>query len=612
MSLHALRRAGLALMALTTALPAALAAVTVAQAPPQSWTPTGKLTPDDTISLTLVLSMQQIENLESMLLSVSTPGSPHYGQYLDSDAVRSTFAPSSDSVNAVTSWLKGAGVKNFKVDGFFVDLSTTISTANNLLAASYQHYTSNGQSKVRTQSYTLPDAVSRHIQLVDPGVYFGGSLKPDVAVRVPSTGTDQPPVERRATSTSKSPTSTVSLAAACTTSLSASCIKQLYSVGSYSASASSGSRIGVGNFLNQSAIYADLFQYEQVNGIPQQNVSSVIYIANGTNDQNSFNYLEGNLDLQNIVGMSHPLPVTAYFTGGSPPFVPNIDQPTAADNGNEPYVPYYRYLVSQSNKTRPQVISNSYNDEEDGVPFDYATTVCNLIGMLGMSGVTVLHSSGDFGVGAGCLAPDNKTVETNAIFPASCPYVTSVGGTQGIQPETAWSGSGGGFSKYFARPSYQDSAVTTYLNGLSSATKSYYGHYTNFSGRGFPDVSAQAYGRPFEQIIYGGQPGAGTGTSAAAPVWAGIIALLNDARLRAGKPVLGFLNPLLYTGGSALNDIVSGHSTGCNGVNPMTGLPEPQGAGIIPWAAWNATVGWDPVTGLGTPNFGKLRTLVGA
>lgn len=50
------------------------------------------------------------------------------------------------------------------------------------------------------------------------------------------------------------------------------------------------------------------------------------------------------------------------------PFVPNIDQPTAADNENEPYVPYYRYLLDQPIESLPQVISNSYGDEEDVSP----------------------------------------------------------------------------------------------------------------------------------------------------------------------------------------------------------------------------------------------------
>ena len=100
------------------------------------------------------------------------------------------------------------------------------------------------------------------------------------------------------------------------------------------------------------------------------------------------------------------------------------------------------------------------------------------------------------------------------------------------------------------------------------------------------------------------------GTSAAAPVTASIVALLNDARLRAGKPVLGFLNPLLYLGGyEGFTDITSGFSIGCTGNDTQTGAPVP-GAGVIPGAFWNATVGWDPVTGFGVPNFGELLKLV--
>ncbi|PQE04679.1 Peptidase S8 S53 subtilisin kexin sedolisin protein [Rutstroemia sp. NJR-2017a BBW] len=81
--------------------------------------------------------------------------------------------------------------------------------------------------------------------------------------------------------------------------------------------------------------------------------------------------------------------------------------------------------------------------------------------------------------------------------------------------------------------------------------------------------------------------------SCSSPAFAGIISLLNNARLSAGKRPLGFLNPWLYSvGKQGLNDIVHGGSKGCT------------------YASWNATVGWDPVTGLGTPDFGKLLGLV--
>jgi tripeptidyl-peptidase I len=93
-------------------------------------------------------------------------------------------------------------------------------------------------------------------------------------------------------------------------------------------------------------------------------------------------------------------------------------------------------------------------------------------------------------------------------------------------------------------------------------------------------------------------------------VWAAVVGLLNDARLRAGKKPLGFLNPWLYkTGYTGLTDITSGAGVGCDGVNGQTGEPVP-GGGIVPGAYWNATKGWDPVTGLGVPDFQKLKTLV--
>lgn len=111
------------------------------------------------------------------------------------------------------------------------------------------------------------------------------------------------------------------------------------------------------------------------------------------------------------------------------------------------------------------------------------------------------------------------------------------------------------------------------------------------------------------EVINLGRKTTSGGTSAAAPVFAGIIGLLNDARLRAGKPVLGFLNPLLYSQGyDALNDIIDGHSYGCGGINPQTN--KAVNGSVIPGAYWNATEGWDPVTGLGTPDFQKLKEIL--
>lgn len=245
--------------------------------------------------------------------------------------------------------------------------------------------------------------------------------------------------------------------ASCQTSITPACIKELYNIGSYTPNPSAGSKVGFGSFLNQSALYADLVNYEKYYNIPTQNFS-VILINGGTDDQDpaTAQVGEADLDVQNIIGVSHPLPVTEFITSGSPPFIPNLDEPTTADNENEPYLPYYTYLLSQPNSALPQVISNSYGDDEQTVPQSYATRVCNMIGMLGLRGISVLESSGDTGVGAPCKSNDGKnTTQFTPQFPGTCPYVTSVGGTQAVTPEVAWVDGSGGFSNYFSRAWYR-------------------------------------------------------------------------------------------------------------------------------------------------------------
>lgn len=109
------------------------------------------------------------------------------------------------------------------------------------------------------------------------------------------------------------------------------------------------------------------------------------------------------------------------------------------------------------------------------------------------------------------------------------------------------------------------------------------------NARGYPDVAA--IGLDVATVFNGRTFGVG-GTSASAPIFAGIVTLLNEARLAVGKGPLGFLNPIFYAHPEAFNDITIGNNSGC-------------GSG-----GFDATPGWDPVTGLGSPNFGKLKEVV--
>lgn len=302
--------------------------------------------------------------------------------------------------------------------------------------------------------------------------------------------------------------------------------------------------------------------------------------------------------MQYTLGLVAPELKANYFsTPGRGPLVPDLDQPSADDNQNEPYLDYFTYLVGLDDDKLPKVLSTSYGEDEQSVPPEYANKVCDLIGQLGTRGVSVLFSSGDTGVGSACQTNDGKnTTRFLPIFPASCPYVTAVGGTTRVEPEEAIYFSSGGFSDLWKRPAYQDDAVPAYLDRLGDRWAGLY----NREGRGFPDVAAQ--GARFRVVDKGTQILVG-GTSASAPAFASVVALLNNARLSAGQPPLGFLNPWIYDQAyQGLNDITKGGSTGCTGRSIYSGLPAP----FVPYASWNATAGWDPVTGYGTPDFGKL------
>ena len=215
---------------------------------------------------------------------------------------------------------------------------------------------------------------------------------------------------------------------------------------------------------------------------------------------------------------------------------------------------------------------------------------------LGAKGVSFLTASGDNGVGAtgDCFTNNGKNTSTFLpSFPDGCPYVTSVGATKGINPEVVAFdprndfASGGGFSNYFPRPNYQNdrNVVQNYVKSLNGE----YNGLFNRSGRAYPDIAAQ--GQSFV-TIWNGNVTLLDGTSASTPTAASVLALVNDALIAAGKPVLGFLNPWLYKQGyQAFTDITSGSAIGCGG------------------AGFPAVVGWDPVTGFGTPYFPSVKAL---
>jgi kumamolisin len=188
-------------------------------------------------------------------------------------------------------------------------------------------------------------------------------------------------------------------------------------------------------------------------------------------------------------------------------------------------------------------------------------------------GKTVFAAAGDNGSTDG-----QSDGQSHVDFPASSPYVVGCGGTTlrasngQITSETVWNeqasgegATGGGVSAVFALPDYQQNV------GVPAAP-------TSAGGRGVPDAAGDADPETGYNVLVDGQPTVVGGTSAVAPLYAGLFALINENLHAQGKPRAGFVQPVLYANARAFHDITQGNN-----------------------GAFSAGPGWDATTGLGSP-----------
>ncbi|KAH9010430.1 peptidase S8/S53 domain-containing protein [Lactarius pseudohatsudake] len=534
---------------------------------PENWECSGLPTAHTTIDLYIALKPYRENALVDALNEVSDPRHPRYGMHLSREQVADIVAPHPYTVQLVHSWLEHHRVTPSSVSvtrggGSLTVTAVSVSQANDLLGASYQLYThtKTNETIVRTLGYSLPVVLHGHVQTVAPTTFFSSLLTQEQTPRKRSGVAAVVP--------GKSPSGnsvTMPLMSRRITRVTPAFMRWLYSTLAYVPSAMDRNKVAVTGYKKEYSSPADLTSYMRKYRPDGIDATYVVESVNGGENDPNNPGKEANVDIQLSEGMTYPTPHIFYTTNPSP--------------NNEVFIVWLKAVLSQENV--PQTITTSYGAFENVFPRDYAIEVCRLFAQLGTRGVSVLFASGDYGVGKG-----DCTARFTPLFPATCPYVTAVGGTTSFMPEVAASLSGGGFSEYFLRPEYQQQAVSTFLDNLG---QQYSGLY-NRSGRAIPDISAQAIKIPF---FYKGEEAQAEGTSCSTPIVAGIISLLNDYRLSQGKPPLGFLNPWLYGGGlNGINDIVSGSNPGCN------------------TDGFSAVVGWDPVTGLGTPDFLRLMHTV--
>jgi len=549
--------------------------------------------PDQLLNVKIGLKNKKFADLERHLYEVSLPTHHRYRQHFSKAEVDDLVRPDEEASALVNEFLQDHGVSaekcKYSSAGDWITVSLPVNQVEKMLNTKYSVYKhEDGTSMVRTTEWSLPEHLHEHISTIQPTTAFLRA-SPQLATVLESPGVDL--------NEDDYPPSTVQLISTCNwEGVTPACLRLLYGTDGYTPQ-SANSSIAFTNYLGQVANRSDAARFLTMfrpDAVSAASSFQQISIAGGAVDNGTAGAgYEGNLDLQTIAGQVFPINITSYSTGGTPPFQADLNTPT---NTNEPYLDWLEYVSSQEDLA--QTISTSYGDDEQTVPLAYAQSVCEGFAQLGLRGVSVIFSSGDFGVGSNdtCISNDGKnTTRFLPTFPASCPYVTAVGATKYYPEVVAYDSrngfvSGSGFSNYFARPAYQNDSdvVAEYIDSLDGEFDGLY----NKSGRAYPDVSAQGYRYI---VIYGGTVVSLDGTSASAPTVASIISLVNDALMADGQAPLGFLNPWLYTGAGekAFTDVVNGSAIGCNG----PGFP--------------AGKGWDVASGFGTPQFPTMLDILG-
>ncbi len=324
--------------------------------------------------------------------------------------------------------------------------------------------------------------------------------------------------------------------------------------------------------------------FSQTIGITPPTVTDVT-LDGGSNDPTNANSADAEvlLDIEVAGSVAPGANIVVYFT-------------TNTDQGFQDAIS----TAIHDTTNNPSVISISWGGPESSwaqTAINSMDTTCQSAAALG---ITITVASGDSGSSDG----ENGN---NVDFPASSPHVLGCGGTALTarsgqrQSEVVWNdqasaggATGGGVSAIFPLPTWQANAgvptstaqrkhkMSTQHGGEGAATPEASNRAAGTGGRGVPDVAGDASPQTGYQILVDGEQEIVGGTSAVAPLWAGLIALLNQ---QLGKNV-GFLNPQVYPLGEApFFDVTSGNN-----------------------GAFSAGTGWDPCTGLGSPNGQSLLT----
>lgn len=622
----------------------------------KQWNKISKVDAEAVLPMRIGLVQSNIDNGvgAAMLDEVSRHDSPRYAQWYTPEELIDIFAPAQEAVDSVRAWLESSGIHPKRigqsVNKQWIQFDATVKEAEKLFKTEYHFYehSGTGNTNIACDEYHLPAHITEHVDYITPGLKLLAGGRVTGAKSLQKRGKT---LQRRGFKTGANqnfsgplfgpelsiPVSTLanSGTSLCDTAITPQCIATMYNI-TKATKANPSNHMGIfeeGDFYAAEDLVEFFATFAQ--NIPVT-TRPILEGIDGGFAPSAYAGGESDLDFQISYPIIYPQNSVLFQTddifyaegleGGGGflnTFLDAIDGSyctycaygECGDASIDPKYPDPNPLGYQGKLQcgvyKPtNVISISYGEQEDDLPANYQKRQCNEFMKLGMAGTTVVVASGDSGVAArgeddgnadGCLGHGQIF---NPDFPVTCPYITAVGATY-LPPGASAQGdnevavtrfpSGGGFSNIYAQPSYQKSAVNNYLTNHNPGYPAYQsvnnnsfganGGIYNSIGRAYPDLAAIGD----NVIIYNnGAPTLIGGTSASAPVVGAIINRINEERIAVGKKSVGFINPTLYANPSALHDITVGNNSGC-------GTP-----------GFYAAPGWDPVTGLGTPNYPAL------
>lgn len=525
--------------------------------PPHAGNGITRLGPADgaqTMQISLVLRGQSQRDLAATLAAISDPASPLYHHYLSPGQYASRFGPSPADHAAAAAVLRKAGLTITQDTGTLLGARGTVRQIEALFhvaiddyrtAAGDVYYAATGHAQIPD---TLSGIVTGVLGLEDRHIFQRGiAMAPSAAHqagRVGYTPTD---------------------------------LRDAYDVGPLTSAGLNGANVTIAIAEIDAFNPNDVTTYDNTYQISAPPVR-VVRVAGGTNSTSP----EPVLDIEVLHAIAPQARLIAYESPGDLGSIAQMFNRMVADG-------------------QAQILSISLGACEAGLSQSDANSFLNSLDstfqQADAQGISVLVASGDSGA-YGC-----QNNQLSVSLPASSPFVTAVGGTalflngnDSYSHEAGWegplegAGSGGGLSIYYQRPSWQTGTGVnnSFSNGM----------------RQVPDISADADPLTGYSIYYSDGNCSGSdcwtvvgGTSAAAPFWAGIVALADQSGASSGKR-LGFLDPALYRVGGAGG---SGASAPFHDVTVGGNLYYP------------ATSGWDYSTGWGTPDAAALvRSLLAA